>query len=98
MAGVVFAFQKGSVFPDYLFVVKSLEPLVMILLGGMHVFVGPLLGAGLYTLLDTVVTAYVEYWSAILGLILIALVLLCPQGIVGYVQQSWEHGRARHGR
>ena len=32
--GVVYVFQKGSAFPDYLFVVKSIEPLIMILLGG----------------------------------------------------------------
>jgi branched-chain amino acid transport system permease protein len=98
VAGAVFAFQKGSVFPDYLFVVKSLEPLVMILLGGMQTFVGPLAGAALYKLLDTVVTSYVEYWSAVLGVILLVLVLLCPQGVVGYLQQRWEQWRVVHGR
>ncbi|RMF89431.1 MAG: ABC transporter permease [Nitrospinota bacterium] len=97
VAGVLFAFQKGSVFPDYLFVTKSLEPLVMILLGGMQSFVGPLLGAGLYKLLDTVITAYVEYWSAMLGLILGGLILLFPQGVVGYVEQAWKLWRGRHG-
>ncbi|GIX47235.1 MAG: branched-chain amino acid ABC transporter permease [Candidatus Tectimicrobiota bacterium] len=97
VAGVLFAFQKGSVFPDYLFVLKSLEPLVMILLGGMQSFAGPLLGAGLYKLLDTVVTAYVEYWSALLGLILIALVLLCPQGLTGAVPSGWQPWRVSRG-
>lgn len=96
VAGVIFAFQKGSVFPEYLFVEKSLEPLVMILLGGMQSFAGPLVGAGLYKLLDTLITARVEYWSALLGVILIVLVLLSPQGAVGYVRQRWERWGAGH--
>jgi branched-chain amino acid transport system permease protein len=90
VAGVLFAFQKGSVFPDYLSLEKSLEPLVMILLGGMQSFTGPLLGAGLYKLLDTLITSYVEYWSAMLGVILIVLVLLSPQGVVGFLTRQWE--------
>jgi branched-chain amino acid transport system permease protein len=70
VAGVVLVFQKGSVFPEALSVVQSLDVLVMVLLGGMQSFAGPLLGAGLYKLLDTVVTAHVAYWSAVLGVIL----------------------------
>lgn len=98
VAGVLFAFQKGSVFPDYLFVEKSLEPLVMILLGGMQSFAGPLLGAGLYKLLDTLITSYVEYWSAMLGVILIVLVLLSPQGVVGFLTRQWDRWSLGHGR
>ena len=69
----------------------------MILLGGMQSFVGPLLGAGLYKLLDTVITAYVEYWSAMVGLILGGLILLFPQGLIGYMEQAWKLWRGRHG-
>ncbi len=83
VAGALFAFQKGSVFPDYLFVVKSIEPLVMVLLGGVQTFAGPLVGAAVFKLLDTVVTSYWEYWGAVLGLILTVLVLLFPDGLVG---------------
>jgi branched-chain amino acid transport system permease protein len=83
VAGALFAFQKGSVFPDYLFVLKSVEPLMMVLLGGVQHFTGPLLGAAVFKLLDTVVTSYWEYWGAVLGVILTALVLLFPQGLVG---------------
>ena len=93
VAGVVMVFHKGSVFPEALSVVQSLDILVMVLLGGMQSFAGPLLGAGLYKLLDTVVTAHVEYWSAVLGVILGALVLLAPEGMLGYMAQCRERWR-----
>jgi branched-chain amino acid transport system permease protein len=94
LAGVIFVFQKGSVFPDYLFVVKSIEPLIMILLGGMHSFAGPLIGSGVFKLLDTVITSGTEYWQAVLGGILAGLVLMFPQGITGYTGRHREGGRA----
>jgi branched-chain amino acid transport system permease protein len=81
--GSLYVFQKGSAFPDYLFVVKSIEPLVMILLGGVSAFLGPVVGAAVFKTLDTVVTAYLHYWGAVLGGILTLLVLVFPRGLLG---------------
>jgi branched-chain amino acid transport system permease protein len=83
LGGAVYVFQKGSAFPNYLFVEKSIEPLVMILLGGVESFLGPVVGAVVFTVLDTVVTKYLHYWGAVLGAILTALVVLFPQGFLG---------------
>jgi branched-chain amino acid transport system permease protein len=71
------------VFPNYVDAPMSVQPLVMVLLGGVGSPVGPPLGAVVYKLLDTVITRYTEYWQAMLGLILIALVLIFPRGLVG---------------
>src|SRR5204862_83005 len=60
LAGGTFAFLKGSVFPELLAVPVSVEPLVMVLLGGVHSLAGAPLGAALYKLLDTVVRRYTE--------------------------------------
>ena len=87
LAGAVFAFLKGSVFPDYLSVSMSVEPLVMVLLGGVQAFGGAPLGAAVYTTLDTFVTRYTQYWQLVLGGILIALVLACPRGLLGVVAE-----------
>src|SRR5438132_1593941 len=83
LAGGTFAFLKGSVFPELLAVPVSVEPLVMVLLGGVHSLAGAPLGAALYKLLDTVVTRYTEYWQLVLGVILVVLVLVFPRGILG---------------
>jgi branched-chain amino acid transport system permease protein len=83
LGGAVYVFQKGSAFPDYLFVVKSIEPLVMILLGGVGAFLGPVAGAAVFKVLDTVVTAALYYWGAVLGAILTVLVVAFPEGLLG---------------
>ncbi len=83
LAGGTFVFLKGSVFPNALAVPMSVEPLVMVLLGGVQAFAGAPLGAAVYKVLDTAVTRYTEYWQLVLGAILIALVLAFPRGILG---------------
>jgi branched-chain amino acid transport system permease protein len=83
LAGAVFAFLKGSVFPVYTEPPMSVQPLVMVLLGGVGSPSGPLIGAAAYKLLDTVITRYTDYWQVGLGAILIALVLAFPRGIAG---------------
>jgi len=83
IAGATFAFSKGSVFPTYVDVPMSVEPLVMVLLGGLSAFAGAPVGAAVYKLLDTVVTQYTVYWQLVLGAILVVVVLAFPRGILG---------------
>jgi branched-chain amino acid transport system permease protein len=83
LAGATFAFLKGSVFPEYVTVPVSVQPLVMVLLGGVQTIAGAPLGAALYTLLDTVVTRHTQYWQAVLGTLLVVLVVAFPHGILG---------------
>jgi len=83
LGGAVFVFLKGSVFPTYVDAPMSVQPLVMVLLGGVGSFAGAPVGAVVYKLLDTVITRYTEYWQALLGGILIVLVLAFPRGLVG---------------
>jgi branched-chain amino acid transport system permease protein len=87
LAGATFVFLKGSVFPNYLAVPMSVEPLVMVLLGGVQAFAGAPLGAAVYKVLDTVATKYTEYWQLVIGAILIVLVLVFPRGILGILPE-----------
>ena len=91
LAGGIFVFLKGSVFPESLAVPVSVEPLVMVLLGGIHSLAGAPLGAALYKVLDTVVTRYTEYWQLVLGAILVVIVIAFPRGILG-VLETRERG------
>jgi branched-chain amino acid transport system permease protein len=83
LGGAIFAFLKGSVFPVYTESPMSVQPLVMVLLGGVGSPSGPLIGATVYKLLDTIITRYTDYWQIVLGAILIMLVLVFPRGIAG---------------
>jgi len=84
VAGVLFITVEGSIFPDLLFWVLSLEVFIMCLLGGWFTFGGPILGAAIIVSLRTFVGTYTEYWTLILGVILILLIFFLPDGIMGY--------------
>ena len=83
VAGVLFVVIEGSVFPDMLFWVMSLEIFIMCLLGGWFTFFGPMLGAAIMVALRTFVGSYTEYWTLILGVVLILLIFFLPDGIMG---------------
>ena len=94
IAGVLFVTVEGSIFPDLLFWVLSLEVFIMCLLGGWFTFGGPILGATVIVSLRTFVGTYTEYWTLILGVILILLIFFLPDGLMGYnlpaVLRSWS--------
>jgi branched-chain amino acid transport system permease protein len=83
IAGGLFAFAKGSISPETVSVGRSIDGLVMVLLGGIQTLSGPIVGASAYALLQDTIMRQTEYWRALLGLIILALVLAFPAGIVG---------------
>ena len=93
LAGALFVFSKGSISPDALGVSKSVDGLVMVMLGGVHTLVGPLVGAVTFTALQDSLTRSTDYWRALLGGSILLIVLLFPQGIAGSVQALWQRVR-----
>ncbi|MEG1203168.1 MAG: branched-chain amino acid ABC transporter permease, partial [Comamonas sp.] len=87
LAGALFAFSKGSISPETMSVAKSVDGLVMVLLGGVQTLVGPIVGAFSFTWLHDVIARNTDYWRAALGGVILLLVLLFPQGIAGYGAQ-----------
>ena len=84
LAGGLFAYAKGSVFPTYIAVSRSIDALLMVLLGGIHTITGPLVGALLYVGLQEQISRLTDLWRLVLGLIIIGLVLVFPEGVVGF--------------
>lgn len=92
LAGGLFAYGKGSVFPTYLGIAKSVEALVMVLLGGMQTMAGPIVGAAAYTALNDWLLLATEYWRAVLGAAIVLLVIAFPDGIAGVATRLWRRG------
>jgi len=84
MAGALFAFSKGSISPEAISVNRSVDGLVMVMLGGIQTLFGPVAGAAVFTWLQDVVARETDYWRALLGAVILALVLLFPAGIAGF--------------
>ncbi len=97
VAGVLFVLIEQSVSPSLLYWSKSAEVLIMCLLGGMAVFMGPTLGAAVLVLLSMVVGTYIDYWLLVLGLILLLLVLFLPQGVLGFLQEKLTGRKSAEG-
>jgi ABC-type branched-subunit amino acid transport system permease subunit len=83
VAGGLFAFAKGSISPETINVGRSIDAIVMVLLGGIEWLSGPIVGAGIFTVLQDTVMRQTEYWRALLGVIILILVLMFPGGIIG---------------
>ncbi|MFO1168550.1 MAG: ABC transporter permease [Rhodoblastus sp.] len=92
LAGGLFAFSKGSISPETLGVGRSIDGLVMVLLGGIDAISGPVVGATVFLFLQDQIARHVEYWRAMLGMFILALVLLFPAGIAGSLA-SWAKRR-----
>jgi len=86
LAGGLYAFSKGSISPETLAIPRSIDALVMVLLGGLNALAGPLLGAAAFTVLQDTLTRVTEYWRAVLGAAILLIVLVFPMGIGGALQ------------
>jgi ABC-type branched-subunit amino acid transport system permease subunit len=83
VGGGLFAFAKGSISPEVIHINHSIDGLVMVLLGGVETLTGPIVGAAVFTTLQDMVMRDATYWRAMLGGIILAIVLLFPDGLVG---------------
>jgi branched-chain amino acid transport system permease protein len=84
VAGVLFLFSKGGASPEVITVGKSVDALVMVLLGGIQALAGPLVGAASFTLMQDYFVGITEYWKALFGVVILLIVLVLPKGIAGY--------------
>ena len=83
LAGGLYTFSKGSLSPETLGIGRSVDVLVMLLLGGLNAVFGPLLGAGAFVWLQDVLARATPYWRACVGLGIVVLVIVFPQGLGG---------------
>lgn len=87
LAGALFVYLKGSVFPDSLGIPLSVDALVMVLLGGVGTVSGAVVGAVVYRALTIVLMSQTDYSKLVLGIIVVTLVVAFPSGIVGSLER-----------
>ena len=88
LAGGIYVFSKGSVFPDEMAIARSFDFLFMVLLGGIDTVSGPIVGSAVFIWLHDKI-ARVDFWQIILGVVFIVLVVVSPHGIVGYFNRRF---------
>ncbi len=95
LAGALFVFSKGVASPEVIDIARSVDGLVMVLLGGVQTLVGPIVGATTFKFLQDFFMGLTQYWHALFGGVILLLVLTFPQGIAGFFRQLFEQRRGR---
>ena len=90
VAGAIFAMYNRGAYTESAFWAESAQVLIMTLLGGMYSFFGPAIGAATLYILERFANEYTEYWPTVLGLILLVIVLVLPEGLVGLAKRLKE--------
>src|ERR1700688_1311447 len=86
IAGALFAYLKGSVFPDSLGISLSVDALVMVLLGGVETVSGAIVGAIVYKALNIWLVSQTDLSKLVLGGFIVLIVVAFPKGIVGILE------------
>ncbi len=87
IAGALLVGEKHFVGVETLFWTTSAEPILASLLGGMYTLLGPVVGAALLVFLNLVLTRIFAYWSLVLGILTVVIVLVAPTGLLGLAQR-----------
>ena len=83
VAGGLFAYAKGTISPEVVAVSRSIDGMVMVLLGGLQTLTGPIVGASVFAVLQDTIMRQTAFWRGLLGAVILVLVLAFPGGIVG---------------
>ncbi len=97
LAGTMNTLYLGFVPLESLSLATSGTILMMTILGGKGVLVGPFIGAGLFLALQDYLAVYTESWPLIVGAIFVGFVLALPSGLGGGLGSLYAFitGRAR---
>jgi branched-chain amino acid transport system permease protein len=89
-------------FPSMLNWTQSADPVLMSLAGGLHTFIGPIIGAAVFVfvnfIITTLITGFTGYTLMVFGLLVLFIVMFMPEGIVGTTAAIWRNRRSRLGR
>lgn len=87
IAGVLRAYLVGAVVPEWSLVDPSAEALLMVIMGGPGTLIGPLIGAAIIEPGAEIAGFFTTHWLLVLGVLYVIVVLLAPEGIVGWVKR-----------
>jgi branched-chain amino acid transport system permease protein len=92
-AGAIMATRWTYIDPQIAFnPLFSFMPVLMAIFGGVGQLYGPVLGAAIFALLEEVlITQFPYYYMLLFGVILVAVILFLPRGLVGLIQK-WQEG------
>ena len=83
LAGLLLGNLARFASPAYMAWTVSGDLIVMIILGGVATIIGPIVGAIVYVILETVIASYTQHWMVVLGPTILLIALFAKRGIYG---------------
>ena len=100
IAGLLFLYYNQFISPQVMALQTSAEALLMVISGGTATLAGPVVGAAIVVIMKNVVSAYIERWNMVLGIIFVLIISFMPEGLVPGTARIWRSaiGRRRAAR
>ena len=92
VAGLLFIYYNQFISPQVVALTTSAEALLMVISGGSGTLLGPIFGAAIVVVMKNVVSAYIERWNLVLGVIFILIISFMPEGLVPGSVRLWRAG------
>ena len=92
VAGLLFVYYNQFISPQVVALQTSAEVLLMVISGGTATLLGPIAGAVIVVIMKNIVSAYVERWNMVLGVIFVAIITFMPEGLVPGTVRLWRLG------
>ncbi|MDK3072662.1 branched-chain amino acid ABC transporter permease [Sedimentitalea sp. JM2-8] len=99
IAGALFAINYEILTEENLNTTSSGVILLVTFLGGVGFFFGPILGAIVFTLVQTVLSLQTDLWAFYAGVLFVSTVMFFPGGLAGLIMMhvpAFKFGKARH--
>ena len=93
IAGLLFIYYNQFIGPQVVALTTSAEALLMVISGGSGTLLGPIVGAAIVVVMKNVVSAYIERWNLVLGVIFILIISFMPEGLVPGSVRLWGAAR-----
>jgi branched-chain amino acid transport system permease protein len=82
VSGLLFVYYNQFISPQVAALTSSAEVLLMVISGGTATLFGPIVGAAIVVIMKNVVSAYIERWNLVLGVIFVVIISFMPEGLV----------------
>lgn len=93
IGGIVMSLFVSGAFPEFAYWTVSGEAIFMLMLGGITVFLGPVVGAVIFLLLNDMVTKMTTHYGIVLGLVILLFALGLRKGLLDFIADHWRDRR-----
>ena len=96
IAGTLFVINYELVSPEVFSLREAFNILWATFIGGTGYFLGPIIGASVFSLSGTALTRSTELWPLYQGILLMLFVLYLPRGLAGFFIDQKDIIKSRH--